>query len=170
MTSSSSTAGNAPAWWAAFSRTPEGRAYVEDRDRSYAVALRPDGTFRVEDVPAGRYILKLPFEGLSRGTREGRQAFARSEVIVPEMPGGRSDEPLDIGAIPLEVFPFHEPSVGDLAPTFAAKAPDGRPLDLAAHRGKFVLLHFWSGRPEDAAIIPHLKAVTTPSAATRASS
>ena len=25
-------------------------------------------------------------------------------------------------------------------------------------RGKFVLLHFWSGRPEDAAIIPHLKA------------
>ncbi len=75
------------------------------------------------------------------------------------MPGGRSDEPLDIGAIPLEVFPFHEPRVGDLAPTFAAKAPDGRPLDLAAHRGKFVLLHFWSGRPEDAAIIPHLKAV-----------
>ena len=146
-------------WWAAFSRTPEGRAYVEDRDRYYAVALRPDGTFRAEDVPAGRYVLKLPFEGLSRGTREGRQAFAHTEVVVPAMPGGRSDEPLDIGAIPLEVFPFHEPNVGDLAPTFAAKAPDGRPLDLAAHRGKFVLLHFWSGRPEDAAIIPHLKAV-----------
>ncbi len=146
------------AWWDAFARTPEGRALVEDRDRAYAVALRPDGTFRIEDVPAGRYILKLPFEGLSRGTREGRQAFARTEVVVPEMAGGRSDEPLDIGAVPLEVFPFHEPRVGDRAPAIAAKAPDGRPLDLAALRGKFVLLHFWSGRPEDAAVIPHLKA------------
>ncbi len=146
------------AWLEAFARTPEGRALVEDRDRSYAVALRPDGTFRIEDVPAGRYVLKLPFEGLSRGTNEGRQAFAHTEVIVPEIPGGRSDEPLDIGAIPLEVFPFHDPHVGDRAPTIAAKAPDGRPLDLAALRGRFVLLHFWSGRPEDAAVIPHLKA------------
>ena len=146
------------AWWDAFARTPEGRAYVEDRDRSYAVALRPDGTFRIEDVPAGRYILKLPFEGLSRGTREGRQAFARTEVVVPEIPGERSADPIDIGAIPLDVFPFHEPRVGELAPTVAAKAPDGRPLDLAALRGQFVLLHFWSGRPEDAAVIPHLKA------------
>ena len=48
--------------------------------------------------------------------------------------------------------------MGDRAPTIAAKAPDGRPLDLAALRGQFVLLHFWSGRPEDAAVIPHLKA------------
>ena len=150
--------GRRSAWWDAFSRTPEGRAYVEDRDRSYAVDLRPDGTFRIEDVPAGRYVLKLPFEGLSRDTREGRQAFARAEVAVPEIPGGRSDEPLDIGAVPLHIFPFHEPRVGELAPTFVEPAPDGRPLDLAALRGKFVLLHFWSGRPEDAAVIPDLKA------------
>ena len=118
----------------------------------------PDGTFRIEDVPAGRYVLKLPFEGVSRSSREGRQAFARAEVIVPEIPGGRSDEPLDIGAIPLEVFPFHEPRVGELAPAIAARAPDGRPLDLAALRGKFVLLHFWSSRPEVTAMIRHLKA------------
>lgn len=49
---------------------------VENRDRAYAVDLRPDGSFRIEDVPAGRYVLKLPFEGLSRGTREGQQAIA----------------------------------------------------------------------------------------------
>jgi protocatechuate 3,4-dioxygenase beta subunit len=146
------------AWWEALSRTPEGRAYVEDHDRSYAVALRPDGTFRVEDVPPGRYVLKVPFEGVSRSSREGRQAFAQSQVTVAEIPGGRSDEPLDIGAIPLEVFPFHEPRVGEPAPQFDGNLPDGRPLDLAARRGKFLLLHFWSGRPEDAAVVPHLKA------------
>jgi hypothetical protein len=147
------------AWWAAFYRTADGRTYAENRDLGYAVDLRPDGTFRIEDVPAGRYELKLPFKGLSRGTREGRQAFAWCEVIVPEMPGGRSDEPLDIGANPLEVIPFHEPKVGDRAPVIAARAPDGRPLDLAALRGKFVLLHFWSGRPEDVATVADLKAI-----------
>jgi RNA polymerase sigma factor (sigma-70 family) len=146
------------AWWQAFSRTAEGRAEIEDRERRYAVQLRGDGEFRIDDVPAGRYVLKLPFEGLSRGAREGRQAFARCEVVVPEMAGGRTDEPLDIGAIPLEVFPFHEPKAGDRAPTIAARAPDGPGLDLAPWRGKFVLLHFWSGRPEDAAVVPFLKA------------
>ena len=79
-------------------------------------------------------------------------------MVVPEIPGGRSDDALDIGAIPLEVFPFHEPSAGERAPAIVAKGPDGRPRALAALRGKFVLLHFWSGRPEDAATIPHLKA------------
>jgi hypothetical protein len=147
------------AWWSAFYRTADGRSYAENRDLGYAVDLRQDGTFRIEDVPEGRYELKLPFEGLSRGTREGRQAFARCEVIVPEIPGGSSEEPLDIGTIPLEVFVFHEPKVGDRVPSIAAKAPDGRRLDLAALQGKFVLLHFWSGRPEDAATVPDLKAV-----------
>src|SRR5262249_853995 len=49
-------------WWESFSRTAKGRAYVEERDQSYVVELRPDGTFRAEDVPSGRYVLKLPFE------------------------------------------------------------------------------------------------------------
>jgi hypothetical protein len=80
-------------------------------------------------------------------------------VDVPQIPGGRSDDPLDIGEVPLKVFPFHEPRVGERAPTITEKAPDGRPLDLAALRGKVVLLHFWSGRPEFAPGIPHLKAI-----------
>jgi hypothetical protein len=143
------------AWWDAFARTTEGLAYLRDRDRSYAVDLRPDSGFRIEDVPGGRYVLKLPFEGLSRSMREGRQAFARREVIVTDR---NSDDPIDIGAVPLEVFPFHEPRLGEPAPVVAAKLPDGRSLDLAAFRGKFLLLHFWSGRVEMAANLAHLKA------------
>ena len=147
------------AWWDAFLKTPEGRAYLEHREREYAVDLRPDGTFRVEDVPAGRYVLTLPFEGRTEGDRAGRRAFARAEVVVPEMPGGRSDEPLDIGAVPLDVFPFRELNVGDRAPTITSKAADGRPLDLAALRGKFVLLAFWATyHDQTLASIPHLKA------------
>ena len=78
-------------------------------------------------------------------TSRRRRAFARADVVVPEIPGGRSDEPLDIGAIPLDVFPFRELNVGDRVPAITAPGDaDGRPLDLAALRGKFVLLVFWA--------------------------
>ena len=41
------------AWWDAFRKTPEGRAYFDNTEREYALDLHPDGTFRIEDVPAG---------------------------------------------------------------------------------------------------------------------
>ena len=75
------------------------------------------------------------------------------------MPGGRSDVPLDIGAIPLEVFPFHEPKVGERAPAIAVHAtrrPPARPRCPA--RQDSSSCNFWSGRPEDAAVVPDLKA------------
>jgi hypothetical protein len=146
------------AWWDAFRNTPQGRAHLENRERQYAMDLQPNGTFRIEDVPAGRYVLKVPFEGRTEGDRSGRRAFAQVEVVVPAIPGGRSDEPLDIGAIPLAVFPFRELDVGDRVPTIPSKAADGRPLDLAALRGKFVLLHFWATHDEETpATVPELK-------------
>ncbi len=144
-------------WWAAYSKTPEGRAYFENRQRQYALALGSDGTFRIEDVPPGRYVLRLPFEGRTDFYRAGR-AFARADVVVPEIPGGRSDEPLDIGVVPLEVFPFHELNVGDRVPAIASRAADGRPLDLGAVRGKFVLLVFWADSSWAIASIPYVKA------------
>jgi RNA polymerase sigma factor (sigma-70 family) len=70
------------------------------------VKLEADGSFRVEDVEAGTYDFLIvvrepprqPFEvGLGRDVI----ATARREVIVPAMAGGRSDEPLDLGAIPV---------------------------------------------------------------------
>ena len=108
-------------------------------------------------MPAGRYVLKLPFRGSVGDDSSGRLAFARADVEVPEIPGGRSDEPLDIGPIPLEVFPFRELNVGGRVPDIIPKAADGRPLDLAALRGKVVLLAFWSTRWSMASL-PHLKA------------
>ena len=143
-------------WYAAFRKTPEGRSYFED-DRKYAVTIHPDGTMRIEDVPAGGYALVLPFDSRSSGDHSSRLAFAHADVLVPEIPGGRSNEPLDIGAVPLAVFPFRELKVGDPAPAVTPNAADGRPLDLQALRGKVVLLAFWAtyGNLSD---IPSLKA------------
>ena len=58
------------------------------------------------------------------------------------MPGGRSDEPQDIGTLELEVL--RRLKVGDAAPGFAVKTFDGKPLKLADYRGKYVLLEFWA--------------------------
>ena len=148
------------AWWDAFPRRPRVAPTWRTENGNTRSTSRPDGMFRVEDVPAGRYVLTLPFEGRTEGDRSGRRAFARAEVVVPEMPGGRSDQPLDIGAVPLDVFAFRELNVGDLpSPTIASKAADGRPLDLAALRGKVVLLAFWATyHRQTLASIPHLKA------------
>jgi RNA polymerase sigma factor (sigma-70 family) len=73
----------------------------------YTVKLEADGSFRVEDVEAGTYdfiivVNEPPRDPFGAGIGHDVIATARREVIVPPMPGGRSDEPLDLGAIPVE--------------------------------------------------------------------
>jgi hypothetical protein len=105
----------------------------------YVPSLAGDGSFRVEDIPAG--ACQLSVDARERST--GLSPFAvvgevERDVLVPEMPGGRSDEPLDVGTI--EVPIHHLPAAGVEAADFAAKTLDGQPLKLSDYRGKFVLL------------------------------
>ena len=109
-------------------------------NRSYVSSLASDGSFRVDDIPAGAYQLSVN----ARERRPGPlPSFAvvgevERDVLVPEMPGGRSDEPLDVGTI--EVPIHHPPATGVEAADFATKTLDGQPLKLSDYRGKFVLL------------------------------
>jgi hypothetical protein len=73
----------------------------------------PDGSFRIEDVAAGTYELlielnKRPTDG--RGYGHELLATIRREVVVPQMPGGRSDEVLDLGLIPATAAKKPEPA------------------------------------------------------------
>ena len=116
----------------------------------YAVKVEPDGSFRVDDVIAGSYELTIRPSGAAVQSLPARWHRARSprpdrDVTVPEMSGGRSDEPLDLGAIPLvPVPPRKVVKVAELAPGFRVETLDGKPLDLADYRGKYVLLDFWA--------------------------
>ena len=56
-----------------FYKTAEGKAYYQG-ERQYAVDLRADGTFRIEDVPAGQYELKLHFRGRTNPDEGGLHA------------------------------------------------------------------------------------------------
>ena len=84
-------------------KTSEGKAYDRSK-RAYDIDVRPDGRFRVEDVPAGKYELHVEVRGPRQGVPRYRPEVANTteEITVPEMPGGRSDEPLDVGTIELK--------------------------------------------------------------------
>ena len=73
--------------------------------RSHGVVLGTDGSFRIEDVNAGTYELVIVVDEPVRDPQDPPThapiGSARRELTVPEMPGGRRDEPLDLGAIPL---------------------------------------------------------------------
>ncbi len=72
---------------------------------TYDTNVRPDGRFRIEDIPAGKYRLQAqlhaPGTGVP-GTFGPELASSDTEIIVPAIPGDRSDEPLDLGTIDLK--------------------------------------------------------------------
>jgi hypothetical protein len=69
---------------------------------AYITEVDESGAFSFTDVEPGTYRLHIQFhardvEPSLRGP--GPEAIAQREVIVPDIPGGRSDEPLDIGEV-----------------------------------------------------------------------
>jgi beta-lactamase regulating signal transducer with metallopeptidase domain/peroxiredoxin len=124
------------------------RGMIRHSSILYASTIDKDCRFRIEDVPAGTYELELTVNG-SRDPRfsgPGREiAYLRMPVVVPEIPGGRSNEPLDLGTITAKLFDAWR--VGDLAPDFdierIATQEKGQRLKLSDFRGKLVLLDFW---------------------------
>jgi hypothetical protein len=69
---------------------------------AYITEVDESGAFSFTDVEPGTYHLNIQFhardvEPSLRGS--GPEAIAQREVIVPDIPGGRSDEPLDIGEV-----------------------------------------------------------------------
>ena len=93
-------------------------AYVEAMDHFFKAAdarqrfgafCSSDGSFRLPDVPAGKYKLEITvrdskLDSVSPHDRSDRAVEIASlvrEVTVPEIPGGQSDEPLDVGLLEL---------------------------------------------------------------------
>jgi RNA polymerase sigma factor (sigma-70 family) len=90
-------------WLEKWLTSDDGQAYSSSKYK-LDTNVRPDGSFRVEDVPAGRYRLhaevREPGNGIP-GTYGRELASIDTEVVVPEMPGDQSDVPLNVGTIEL---------------------------------------------------------------------
>jgi hypothetical protein len=72
----------------------------------YLFGMEADGSFRVEDVPSGQYELWI---NLYEKPKDGSSGYGpiigtiNYDFEVPEMPSGRSDEPIDIGTLELKI-------------------------------------------------------------------
>jgi thiol-disulfide isomerase/thioredoxin len=140
----------------AYYSSPEGRRYWFSR-RSYVLRFAQDGSFRVDDVPGGKYVLTLdprePEADLSRRKWPVLDSYCR-EIDVPDSPGGRSDTPLDLGLINMVAQLMN----GELAPDFSAKTLEDKTVKLSDGLGKYTLLVFWAaGNAPSAAAMPDLK-------------
>ncbi len=139
-------------WYAHFVTTDAGKKYLSDQEdrglavQIYPVEMAPDGTFRIQDVPAGAYTIDIDVRGEASGDHPAGKLIAQGQAdfTVPEIPGGRSNEPLRIAPVPIKMRPHHVPSVGEMAPDFSIKTLAGKPLSLLQYRGKYVLLEFWA--------------------------
>jgi RNA polymerase sigma factor (sigma-70 family) len=78
-------------WRVDYWQSEEGRNRLLS-ERQFQVEVAQDGSFRVEDVPAGIYELSA-----SVGN-----SYVRHEVVVPEGSVDTANEPLDLGAMAME--------------------------------------------------------------------
>jgi RNA polymerase sigma factor (sigma-70 family) len=132
--------------------SPEGKA--ARRERWFAdFSVGPEGRFRLDDVVPGRYRLTVEFTDLPPGmvstkpTAPGQndlRGVLTREIEIGPIPGGRSDEPLDLGTLPMKLEVYRHLTIGQPAPALEFQTLDGKPRRLADFRGKFVLLDFWA--------------------------
>jgi hypothetical protein len=90
-----------------WSKSPEAReAQRQFENRLYfPVRVETGGAFRVDDVPAGIYELTVYLRNTpDGGTRALGGARTQAEFTIPEMPSGRSDDPLDLGKVELKAI------------------------------------------------------------------
>jgi thiol-disulfide isomerase/thioredoxin len=140
----------------AYYSSPAGRRYWFSK-RQYVLRFSPDGSFRIDDVPGGKYEMTIDLRELIGKMGQIKSpliALYRHEIDVPDAPGGRSDTPLDLGIINM----LARLNPGDIAPEFAVKTVDDKTVKLSDYKGKYVLLDFWeTSSPAAVAEVPHLK-------------
>ncbi|OHB67601.1 MAG: hypothetical protein A2Y77_13960 [Planctomycetes bacterium RBG_13_62_9] len=138
----------------------------ESHARTVAVKFEPDGAFRADDVPAGSYCLYFYAYTPPTNTRSFRGERLGSlthPFAVPEMPGGRSDEPLDLGVLELLTV-----GGSTVAPALTGKPmPDLKQLQLSIPldemNGKKLLICFFDmqQRPSRNAVVQLAKQAQT---------
>jgi thiol-disulfide isomerase/thioredoxin len=130
-------------WIRNWSSTPEGRSYYLAYQR-LRFEVEPDGRFRIDGANADALLLEVTLRAptLDRHERGDVLAVATKRFVVPPMPEGYEDEPLDLGEV--EVVTSKATRQGQKLADFAAKTLEGKPWKLSSDAGKVRILDFWA--------------------------
>jgi hypothetical protein len=91
-------------WLRDWQQTPEGKAWtnayegmqrLSDSSPNFRASAGSDGTFRIDDMPAGNYSLSVRLDG------KVRLSLPDHGFTIKPMKSDRSDEPLDLGDLTL---------------------------------------------------------------------
>lgn len=119
--------------------------YGDTDYRRFGFQVSPDGTFRVEDVPAGTYELSVRLQGDVAnnggfdGPYIGNVEFGPFDVDAKD--ADAVAEPQDLGTIRGEWIDFLKS--GDLLPPFVVRSVDGRVVSSVDFAGGPFVLNFW---------------------------
>ena len=131
-------------WYEKWSKTPEAREYRAKYQR-LIVLVESDGRIRIEGAKPDSFALNLPLRSPTASEEETGDliATATKKFVVPEMPKGYEDEPLDIGEI--EVVASKIVRVGQKMPEIVARDLDGKKeWKLSGDDGKVRLIDVWA--------------------------
>lgn len=93
------------AWFREWLQSPAGKAWTTANEATrrlgetshfFWASAGADGTFRIDDMPPGTYLLSAHLDG------KVRLALPEYKFTIPPIEGDRSDEPLDLGDVRLE--------------------------------------------------------------------
>jgi peroxiredoxin len=125
---------------------------IEKREKVQRCRVAPDGTFRLDDVPEGKWQLTVTLSSPPPGESKPIGSLEH-EFTVAAVPGGVSDEPMDIGT--LNIGRLNSlPQVGEATSGFELMKIEPIPaegkfqykgkLRLSDYKGKYVILVFWA--------------------------
>ena len=114
--------------------------------RTYVLAFDTDGSFRADDVPPGKYELKIRLTKPDRNPQFSPFADSQNdlgsltrEVVVPEGNG-----PFDLGTLTVAMKGSASTAATTPPVKFAATTLDGKTVNLQQYQGRYVVLAFWS--------------------------
>lgn len=135
--------------------SPEGREYRR-KSTTTPFEIEPDGSFRIEDVQPGecRITLVTLIRGSNPHDLQQAHFSLHHDFTVPEFPSERTDEPFDIGVLPVRIRQVAgDAKTGDPFPDLTLHRGESETVRIEDLRGKVVVLAFWtegmSGRLAD---------------------
>jgi beta-lactamase regulating signal transducer with metallopeptidase domain/protocatechuate 3,4-dioxygenase beta subunit len=112
----------ARAWRKQWQASEEGRKWTEQAERHFAGAqhgvVDGNGSVRIEEVRPGEYSLNVEVRAKGETLPWEQLLYVRyaCSFSVPEIPGGVSDEPLDLGVVKLREISRPEPPPAAVKP------------------------------------------------------